>query len=345
VSPQGTEPQIVGGMFGLQCLSTEGEAPPFLRSKHLLLANARSGIRLLVDLLSPPHVWMPSYLCNVMLQAVKDTEPRFYEVDYDLSIRSLAWLDRVGEGDLVLVIDYFGFPADNGVIAQAKERKVWVVEDAAQALLSQDVGQCSDFLLYSPRKYLGVPDGGILVANDLVPWSKVELQSPPAHWWLRALQASILRREFDRYGGDRRWFQIFRETDTNGPIGRYAMSELSRLLLLQRFDYGAIAQRRIDNYQILMDTLGELALFTHLPQGVVPLGFPICLRSRDRVRQALFEHAIYPPVHWKLERTVPDEFEASHRLSSEIMTLPCDQRYQEHHMVRMAELVRREALI
>jgi dTDP-4-amino-4,6-dideoxygalactose transaminase len=81
-------------------------------------------------------------------------------------------------------------------------------------------------------------------------------------------------------------------------------------------------------------------MFPELPEGVVPLGFPIRVRPRDSIRTALFQQEIYPPVHWPLEACVPASFEASHHLADEIMTLPCDQRYDADDMRRIAAALR-----
>jgi dTDP-4-amino-4,6-dideoxygalactose transaminase len=120
------------------------------------------------------------------------------------------------------------------------------------------------------------------------------------------------------------------------------MSPLAKTLLLHGFSYPAIAQRRIDNYGLLADRLGGIALSPTLPPGAVPLGFPIRVADRDRIRHKLFEREIYPPVHWPVPDLVPQEFEDSHRLSTQIMTLPCDQRYASSEMNEMAEIVLRE---
>jgi len=338
--------KILGGMFGLRkAIDTvfHDSSLLFLERKNLLLANARSGIAILVDLLTPPQVWMPSYLCDVMVKAVRQvatrTKLKFYEVSYDLQVPSLEWLENITEGDLVVFIDYFGFSYDRICAIRAKERGAWILEDASQALLSTEVGQFSDFILFSPRKFLGVPDGGILVVNCEVDLQCVDLKSPPADWWLKAFYATVLRREFDIHGGGRHWFNLFREADVQGPIGRYAMSELSKMLLKHSFDYSHIAQKRIDNYRFLSDSLSDLAIFPELFPGVVPLGFPIRMKNRDQVRKILFEHEIYPPVHWSIQDVVPEEFKNSHRLAAEIMTLLCDQRYESDDMERMAQLV------
>jgi hypothetical protein len=334
--------QLIGGMFGLQATpDSNAGMPPFVTNQTLYLANVRSGIWLLVQQLAPRQIWCPSYLCLAILNAVKDqaTRVRYYEVDYDLTIPSLQWLDQVQPGDLVLLIDYFGSSCDSECAVRARERGAWVVEDASQALLSGHVGRYSDFVLFSPRKFVGVPDGGLLCLNGTIHFQDIQLETLPAAWWLKALLASVLRREFDSHGGTRSWFELFQTTEPSSPIGRFAMSELSRTLLYNSFDYAQIAQKRIDNYRILADRLGSLALFPCLSDQTVPIGFPIRVRQRDKVRQALFAHEIYPPVHWVIQGAVPEEYSASHKLASEIMTLPCDQRYDQHDMNRMAQLV------
>jgi dTDP-4-amino-4,6-dideoxygalactose transaminase len=156
---------------------------------------------------------------------------------------------------------------------------------------------------------------------------------------LEALRASILRREFDLYGGARGWFDLFQKSEAEAPCGAFAMSEFSRTLLLNCFDYSEIGERRRENYRVLNDALRRFAVFPDLPAGVVPLGFPIRARDRDRLRHALFDRGIYPPIHWPIEGVVPPEFESSHRLAARILTLPCDQRYDGSDMERMARVV------
>jgi hypothetical protein len=337
-----TGPKMIGGFFGLEeILSSDNCYPPFLMGKNIFLVNARSGILLLIKLLSPPNVWLPSYLCASIVETVEksETRVRFYGVTYSLEVPSRTWLDDVQQGDLVVLVDYFGFPCDYSCARQAKEQGAWVLEDACQALLSKEVGNYSDFVLFSPRKFLGVPDGGILTLRRESDFPHLDLQSPPAEWWLSALLATVLRREFDSYGGSRRWFELFQKVEAEAPIGKYTMSELSKMLLMNAFDYSAIARRRIDNYEILADKMSDLALFPDLSSNTVPLGFPIHVEGRDNLRRVLFDHKIYPPVHWPIQGIVPEEFEDSHKLASEIMTLPCDQRYDSSDMYRITELV------
>lgn len=336
-------PRIIGGMFGLpDLLNVRESSPTFLDRRDLLFVNGQSGLSVLIENLSPRSVWLPSYLCvDALYEPVRRSRSaaRFYGVSYELTIPSLEWLDDVQPGDLVVLIDYFGFPCDRACMDLAKTRGAWVLEDACQALLSQPGESRAHFTLFSPRKYVGVPDGGVLRVECDRDLSGVALASPPAEWWLTSLAAYVLRREFDVHGGESPWFALFQKTEEDAPMGAYAMSELTRTLLARCFDYDDIARRRRTNFEVLLETLGHLAIFRDLPSGVVPLGFPIRVTSRDRLREALFRHRVYPPVHWPLRDAVPAQFEESHRLVRDIMMLPCDQRYEPADMYRVAQLV------
>ena len=333
-------PHIIGGMFGLDAAVSAASASgaPFIQPASLLLANARSGIHILIDQLRPARVWMPSYLCGAMLEAVRTTPVEFYPVDRNLS---MSTPDGIGEHDLVIVIDYFGFPTPAQFIDGVKSRGAWILEDACQALLTRDVGRNSDFVLFSPRKFLGVPDGGVLSSCNSSSLGAIGLEDPPPDWTLKTFEAVLLRREFDLYGGYRRWFTLFQQIEQECPIGYFAMSGITKMLLFHAFDYDAIAQRRRDNYLRLKEHLADIALFPDLPLHVVPLGFPVRLETRDRVRETLFAARIYPPIHWPIEDIVPGQFTESHQLNREIMTLPCDQRYDLSDMDRMAGVILR----
>lgn len=338
--------EIMGGMFGLPesveaISSNTPEDLLFLNKSNLFLANARSGIFILVDLLKSTRVWMPSYLCPTMVKAVdqKKSELKFYEVDYDLQIPSLNWIKQIQTGDLIILIDYFGFPLSSKIVDMVKKQGGYVLEDASQALLSKHVGRHSDFVLFSPRKFIGVPDGGILVSCCDVDFDTVKLQSAPITWWMKMVEAAVNRREFDQYGGERRWYRLFGESSATAPCGFFSMSDLSKSLLLGCFDYLQIARQRVENYSILLHELKDLSLFDGLPKGTVPLGFPVRYSQRDSMREKLFQKHIYPPVHWALKGTVPEDFHESHRLADDMVTLLCDQRYSSVDVKSMASII------
>ncbi len=338
-----TEP-LVGGLFGLAEPTAEGEGfppdrstPEFLREPALLTVNARSAVRLLVEAVRPSTVWLPSYLCAALVDAVSGVALKWYPVGRDLQAESLSWLGRTGPSDLVVVIDYFGF-RQTELVAAAGSRGAFVLEDASQALLTAAAGEGADAVVFSPRKFVGAVDGGILRLRS--PGTGfAELEAPPGEWWSMALEASQRRAAFDRGSPDRGWYGIFRTVEASAPVGPYSMSPLSEDVLTTGVDYELVAGRRRSNYGVLAKRLRALALYPELPAGVVPLGFPIRLARRDRVRRSLFAQQIFAPTHWPIDGIVPAAFVASHDLAASILTLPCDQRYDSGDMERLADAV------
>jgi hypothetical protein len=304
------------------------------------MVNARSAFFLLGQTFRPRKVWLPSYLCEAVVRGFQAaTVPmEFFPVNDHLLCENTGWLEHVQRGDLVLRINYFGFLNRDPAFEEAIRRGAWIVDDAAQALLTKGIGDSARFVVYSPRKFVGVPDGGFLVRmiSDHKEWPT--LQPVPSTWWLETCSASQRRRDFDLGGGGLDWFSKFQNAEQTAPSGSFAMSEFSGHLLDHAFNFSTIAQNRRANYLQLLKYLHDFALFQKLPEGVVPLGFPVRLHNRDAVRQELMREQVFPPIHWDLNGLVPDSFVASHSLARETMTLPCDQRYDGDNMRRISEV-------
>jgi hypothetical protein len=337
--------RVIGGVFGLPYQVTSLIAPSgnnldFQRPESLRMANARSAIYLLGQYLRPRKVWLPSYLCTAVVLGFRESKVpiEFFSVNSNLICEDTRWLERIHPGDLVLRIHYFGFLNTDSVFNEAVSRGARLIDDAAQALLTKGVGDFADFLIYSPRKFLGTPDGGILVPMSPVPIDWPSLQAVPSAWWLEAFTASQLRRDFDLGSNSRDWFSKFQHAEQLSPIGLFAMSEFSGHLLEHAFDYHKTSSIRRTNYLHLLKHLHNFALFPELPDEVVPLGFPVRLHNRNAIRQALILEKVFPPVHWALDGLVPNSFAASHAMSKQTMTLPCDQRYNIDDMQRICDV-------
>lgn len=338
-----SQARVIGGVFGLEPTRPGARPlPPFLEAPCVLLVNGRSAFRLLVEQWRPRRLWLPSYVCPDLPTALESTptEIAYYPIDEQLQLDGQGWIESIAATDMVVVIDYFGFPTPASVLRRIRQTGAAVIEDACQALLTQGVGIEADAVVFSPRKFVGVPDGGILKISSSRPWTDPVLQPPPPAWWLNAFEACAQRSEFDRHGGNRQWFPRFQEAERMQPVGFYRMSDLTLAILRCAVEFDAVSQRRRENYAVLLETLRPWALRPELPPEVVPLGFPMVCDSRDEVRQRLFEADIYPPIHWALGTRIPAHFEGSHRLSARVLTLPCDQRYDADTMQRMASLVR-----
>lgn len=342
-----SERLIGGGVFPLPTpltratSSTDGFLPP---SAHAVLrfANARSAFYYLARALRPRRVWLPSYLCQSVVEGFRagGALVAFFSVDEQLRVNDDGWLREVAARDLVVRTHYFGFENDDAVFLAAGRLGARLVDDAAQALLTGGLGATAEFVVFSPRKFVGVPDGGYLVQMGSGAMKEPKLTEPPAAWWRTSLAAVLRRRDFETGAADRSWHELFQAAEREAPIGPFAMSSLSRILLESGIDYSDVRGRRRANYRMLLHAFADVAVFPSLPPNVVPLGFPIRLPDRDHTRLGLFKRAIFPAVHWPVPADVPAAHAASRALAAQILTLPCDQRYDATDMTRLIDAVR-----
>ena len=317
---------ILGGAFGLEAPVSPSRLP-FSGANRQYFLNVRCALRALVHVLRPRSAWLPSYLCPALLEPFQSSgvAVRFYGVDEHLRVSNFGWLNEVCRGDFVIVIHYFGFPHSSFPAGAAKRSGAYIIEDSSQALFLPQQFEESLCALYSPRKFLGVPDAGVMASKGETGTESLTLEPPPGAWWNSALAMLLQRRDFDLTGRPSGWYSLFQQVESNFPLGLYRSSELSRAVLACGVDYAAIRARRRANYEALLDMLGEHALFPEMPEQVVPLGFPVRIGAtvRERVLRRLHAKRVYAPVHWKIDGVVP---------SLSLMTLVCDQRYSPEEM-------------
>jgi len=326
-------------MFGLpKDLTPNPSSPIFLQGNPILLFNARSCINLVIDQIKPKNIWLPSYLTQDILDGIKLNIPKqFYPVNSRLRVSSDDFIELIQNEDLFLFIDYFGFPFEKTIIKKVKSRNCPIFRDCTQALFHNWKHDDCDFYIYAPRKFLGIPDGGILYCKDELMIHQPDPSSPHIETFYKLFCALIMRREFDKYGGDRKWFELYQEGEKELQAGNQNMSDISILLLKYAFNYEEIKRKRRLNYHTLNQKLSEYAVFPNESPNAVPIGYPISIKHRDQVRFELFKRNIYPPIHWDIKDIVPKRFHESHHLSQSIMTLPCDQRYSEDDMNYVAD--------
>jgi hypothetical protein len=332
---------IAGGMFGKEPATQYAQCcPPFLQGTHLKLQNARSGINVLCNLLKPARVWIPSYICESVPRSIPgESTTLFYPISRTLQVEDSQWINHVHPRDLVIFVDYFGFSMHQQAMSKAKAQGAWILQDAAQALLSSFERSLADFILYSPRKFFGVPDGGILESKCSVDFSTVELK-PASEETEHQFETAFSRRTAFDEDGQTSWFDAYQAAEKLNCTGPFKMTKRTDDLLENGLNYSDQALRRRRNFNRIQGALNDIALFRELPPNVVPLGFPVLLESRDNAQQNLFNKQIYCPVHWATEKYIPASFTDSRFLSSHMLTLLCDQRMSDDQIDSMIEIVR-----
>ena len=145
--------RIIGGVFGLPEPRDAGEALPALDDPQtILLVNGRSAIDLVLRGTGATRVWLPSYICISVVEAVGPREICWYDVGDALTPCDEDWLDDVIPGDVVLFVNYFGWRESVDWYGRAAARGAIVVEDGSQSLLTANLGEGANYSLYRAAK-------------------------------------------------------------------------------------------------------------------------------------------------------------------------------------------------
>jgi hypothetical protein len=159
----------VGGFFGLHEPESCAEEQSILARwttgrRFAAFVSARSALDSLIEMTVPKKIWLPAYICEGLIADSWRDRARFYPL-VGLEPHVVSLDHAAAACDMVLAIDFFGFPPQDEFFRFVRRRTdLLFVENRAQALDpgTEPWGDCT---LYSPRKLVGVADGGILVAE------------------------------------------------------------------------------------------------------------------------------------------------------------------------------------
>lgn len=150
-------------MFGLQLHppGEKGPTAPFLQVPRQYYLSARCAFTQVVKTTGAKRVWLPSYLCPSMFDSFnKDAvDVRMYPISVCLRVENDSWIRDVVPNDLVIAIHYFGFELLSFPWRRICDSGAILLEDCCQALYKARTWDRSFGMVFSPRKFLGVPDG------------------------------------------------------------------------------------------------------------------------------------------------------------------------------------------
>ncbi len=293
-------------------------------------SSARSALAALLQFRGVERVWLPAYACAALAEGAVAGDRLWYGVDAALEPDLDALAAGLRPGDAVVAIAYFGRPCGEGLrsLAASQPDVLWI-EDRAQAL-DAETPAWAEVLLYSPRKLVGVGDGGVLVSDAPLPTAGRPGASRSAAQAARGIDPDGRRPEL--------WFPLFQTQEAGFVVDDAAISAESRQAL-ERTALPPIAAARLANAAVLHAHLGDLTLWPE-PPDAAPLAVPVRIRRRDAVAAALAMQGLYCARHWPELPSDPVAFPLAHRLAGELLSLPCDHRYGADDMLRIVAALR-----
>lgn len=307
----------IGGYFELEC----GHTPPY-HTGAVPFNSARNALRYIVRAYDIRQLYVPYYTCPVVWDALKaeNVQMSFYSINQNLEIDA----QDIPTDAFVLVNNYFG--AKGKYITRLAQKYPNLIVDNAQAFYAPKQGLAA---FYSPRKFFGLPDGGLVICGKKA--SEDFEQSTSFD-----LCSHLLKRHDLGASGAYADFQKNDEALKNQPIQK--MSKLTKALM-GNINYDFVRQKRLENFTALHNALADKnELKVDLLLDDIPMVYPF-LTSADGLREKLIQNKVYVARYWpEIEKVCPaDSFELY--LQLHLLPLPIDQRYDLDDMKRILEVI------
>jgi hypothetical protein len=316
----------IGGYHELELGSRRTELHPGARR----FQSARAAFLALLLHDGPRRIWIPWYMCETMVDQARIARVPVvrYGLEEDFTVSREVELEP---GDWLLYVNYFGLCDGNVDDVLRRFPAHQVIIDNSHALFAPP----RDCLgtIYSPRKFVGAPDGGLLLTGRAVP---LPVSEDTASVW-RCVPL-LLRLADCAEAGYPEYLKSQQSLVEQMPL---RMSQLTRALLAA-VDYEEVARRRRANFARLQALLGDMNRWPAKPgDGAVPLGYPV-LAGSPELRRTLIASRVYVPCFWPHLVEAGSEVPAFERhLARSCIPLPCDQRYGEEDMTEVAGIVSR----
>ena len=317
----------IGGYFEL----ADYEEGLFPHPDGVLLNTGRNALEYILRSIGEVNgVYLPYYTCEVVLEPLKKLHiPWMY---YHINARfEIADEIHPQKGEFIIANNYYGIK-DAYIHTLADQFGDHLIVDCAQAFFARPIKGIKAF--YSPRKFVGVADGGVAylgnVPDGRVPVREMECtEDHDSHLYKR--------KQFDAETG----FSDFKENEVK--LCRQPIRLMSHYTkhILDHIDYDKVIDRRRANYLFFHDRLADNnVLKIALDNNVVPMVYPYLTDSQD-LKHRLISERVYVATYWPNVMDWVNEGDWEHYLISKLCPIPIDQRYDKKELERIISIIER----
>lgn len=313
--------KAIGGYFSLELSVIKGG---YIHDKGIHLNSGRNALEyILKNIPGIQCLWIPYYTCDVVLEPLKklNISYRFYSVNENLEFSVPLELNN---GEYLLVTNYFGIK-DAYIKELATRYGERLIVDNAQAFFAKPLDGVKT--IYSPRKFVGIPDGGISYMGNCLEVADIEQD-------VSYNRCSHLLKRLDL--GAEAGYSDFRENShqlVNQPIKR--MSNLT-WNLLQGINWEFVKMQRLKNFKQLHKALSSINQLEIPEFGTFacPMVYPFYTID-STLKKRLIENKIFVATYWPNVLKWSKEGMLEYELASRIIAIPIDQRYNNEDMIRI----------
>ena len=265
---------------------------------------------------------MPVFTCHVVYDSIRQEgcEVIPYKLDEEL-----LPVTEFHSDDFIIYNNYFGVLGEN--IRQLATRYPNLIADNAQAFYSHPNCRAA---VYSPRKFFGLPDGGILRGKDIprLPLQTENQSASVSSHLLKRIElgAQVAYTDFVR---NDKWLE------------QYDVRHMSPLTvgIMGNIDYRNAAEKRMANFKYLHNRLGTKFPIL-MAEDDVPLVYPLLIEDGgSELRDHLIRNNVFCARYWPnvLGEATKDDLEF--KFAHDIVAIPIDQRYDKNDMDSIINLI------
>ncbi|MDO4190163.1 MAG: hypothetical protein Q4D14_00565 [Bacteroidales bacterium] len=320
------EIEAIGGYFEMAERELQGRFPV----DGIRLNTCRNALEyIILSLPDVRHIYLPLYTCEAVVQPfsrLQNIGYTFYRINEQLEMAEDISLK---EGEYLIANNYFGIK-DAYIAELAKRYGRHLIVDNAQALFTPALPGIK--AAYSVRKFVGAADGGFAVGVNGANACQYAIDDSSEHD-----SHLLIRKQQGAEAGFKDYQQNECKLD-NQPIRRMSSQTED---ILTHIDYESVIARRRANFDYLHNALASSNQL-QLPSTdsfVCPMVFPYMVEDGPELRNRLITNKVFVARYWPnvLEWASPDDIE--HRLTTNLLPLPIDQRYGENDMKRIIRII------
>jgi hypothetical protein len=292
------------------------------------LNSGRAGIYHSLRVLSCEKVYLPYYQCDTVRDFLikKNIEIEYYNIDSNFNPINLV----VEEDAAVLFVNYYGVMSNDRMTSLASNFKN-VIIDNSQAFFADPIEECMN--VYSPRKFVGVPDGCYVIgenAERFLDEYEQDYSSDTSLFLLQRIEKGCEESYESRMKNEKR-------IDSSDIL---KMSPLTRAIL-DGVDYERVKQKRRENFEIadcFFKAINKIEATKYYDDDIVPMVYPLVVEDDDLLELLL--RAKHFQGHWwayLINEVSKESFE--YWLSRYIIPITIDQRYGKKELVKLRGLI------
>ncbi|WP_265132318.1 hypothetical protein [Chryseobacterium oranimense] len=312
----------IGGYFELELPNTINNGD----KDFIELNSARNCLEYILLARKSTKIYLAYYTCDVLLEPIKKLNINYEFYDIDFNLEPIFDYSKIKDSEIFLYTNYFGIK-DKFINILCERFLNKIVIDNAQSFFSLPITGVDTF--YSPRKFVGVADGGFLSSDKKInsDFERDQSYDRMSHL-LKRIDLSAEEAYIDFCANDR--------SLENQPIK--LMSNLTKKIL-STLNFDDIKKRRKENFAFLNERLKENNLLKiDISEDSVPMIYPFRTKNKDLKKQ-LINKKIYCATYWPNVFEWCSEETNSYMLAEEIIALPIDQRYSINDMRKILENV------